>query len=62
MKFQKDTTFLSGRFKSIGFAIKGAYKLITTEHSIMVQSSLALIMIIAGFYFEIINYYYYLLI
>lgn len=52
-KFVKDNSFVSGRFKSLGFAIKGAYKLITTEHSIMVQSSLAVIMIFAGFYFKI---------
>ncbi len=56
MEFQKDTTFFSGRFKSMGFAIKGVFKLITTEHSIMVQSSLAVLMIIAGFYFEIDRY------
>jgi diacylglycerol kinase (ATP) len=53
MEFQKDNTFFSGRFKSVGFAAKGAFKLITTEHSVMVQSSLACIMIIAGFYFQI---------
>jgi diacylglycerol kinase (ATP) len=52
-KFEKDNSFISGRFKSLGFAIKGAYKLLTTEHSIMVQSSLAVIMIFAGFYFKI---------
>lgn len=56
MEFQKDNTFFSGRFKSMGFAIKGAYKLITTEHSVMVQSSLAVLMIIAGFYFDINRY------
>ena len=53
MEFQKYNTFFSGRFKSIGFALKGAYKLITTEHSVMVQSSLVLIMIIAGFVLHI---------
>lgn len=37
----------------MGFAFKGAIKLITTEHSIMVQSSLAVVLIIAGFYFNI---------
>ena len=37
----------------MGFALKGAIKLITTEHSIMVQSSLAVGLIIAGFYFNI---------
>lgn len=53
MEFQKDTTFITGRLKSLGFAVKGAYKLITTEHSVMVQSSIALLMVIAGFYFKI---------
>ena len=53
MEFQKDKTFFSGRLKSIGFAIKGAYKLITTEHSVMVQSSIAVAMIIAGFVLHI---------
>jgi diacylglycerol kinase (ATP) len=52
-EFERDTTFLTGRFKSIGFAAKGAYKLITTEHSVMVQSSIGVVLIIAGFYFQI---------
>ena len=52
-KFQKDETFFTGRFKSLGFALKGAYKLITTEHSVMVQSCIILLLIIAGFYFNI---------
>ena len=53
MKFQKDNTFLNGRLKSVTFAVKGAIKLITTEHSIMVQFSLAILMTIAGFCFNI---------
>lgn len=53
MKFQKDETLFTGRLKSMVFAFKGAVKLITTEHSVMVQSSLAVAMIIAGFYFDI---------
>ena len=53
MEFKKDNSFFSGRLKSIGFALKGAYKLITTEHSVMVQSSLAVILIIAGFVLHI---------
>jgi diacylglycerol kinase (ATP) len=53
MKFEKDNTFFTGRLKSIGFAIKGAIKLITTEHSVMVQSSLAVLLTFTGFYFEI---------
>jgi len=56
MGFEKDNSFISGRLKSVGFAVKGAFKLITTEHSVMVQSSLAVLMIMAGFYFEIDRY------
>jgi diacylglycerol kinase (ATP) len=52
-KFEKDNAFVSGRLKSVGFAFKGAIKLITTEHSVMVQSSLVVIMSILGFYFNI---------
>lgn len=53
MAFEKDNTFFSGRFKSMGFALKGALKLLTTEHSVMVQASIGLLMVVAGFYFEI---------
>ncbi|HWR94725.1 MAG TPA: diacylglycerol kinase family protein [Flavobacterium sp.] len=53
MTFKKDTTFLTGRLKSINFAAIGAYKLITTEHSIIVQISIGILMVVAGFYFEI---------
>ena len=35
------------------FALKGAIKLITTEHSVMVQFSIALLLVFAGFYFKI---------
>lgn len=50
---KQDHTFFTGRIKSLKFALLGAYKLITTEHSIMVQFSLGIIATIAGFYFEI---------
>ncbi|RKS02947.1 MULTISPECIES: diacylglycerol kinase family protein [unclassified Flavobacterium] len=56
MAFEKDNSFITGRLKSVGYAVKGALKLITTEHSVMVQFTLAIIMIIAGFYFEIDRY------
>ena len=49
----QDKRFVSGRIKSIGFAVKGAFKLVSTEHSIMVQFSIMLLMIFAGFYFHI---------
>ena len=53
MEFQKDNTFVSGRMKSMTYAVQGAKKLITTEHSVMVQFSLGILMTIAGFYFGI---------
>jgi diacylglycerol kinase (ATP) len=53
MEFQKDNRFVKGRLKSVTFAYKGAFKLITTEHSIMVQFSIGILMTIAGFYFNI---------
>ena len=56
MAFEKDNSFITGRLKSVGYAVKGAIKLITTEHSVMVQFTLAIIMIIAGFYFDIDRY------
>lgn len=39
--------------KSLVYAFQGAYKLVTTEHSVMVQFSLGILVTIAGFYFEI---------
>ena len=53
MEFQKDNSFVSGRLKSVSYALKGAIKLITTEHSVMVQFGLGIVMTIAGFYFDI---------
>lgn len=50
---KQDHSFFTGRLKSLKFALVGAYKLITTEHSIMVQFSLGILVTIAGFYFEI---------
>ena len=50
---KNDTSFVTGRLKNFKFAILGAYKLVTTEHSIMVQFSLGILVTIAGFYFDI---------
>jgi diacylglycerol kinase (ATP) len=53
MEFKKDTTFFNGRLKSVTYAFKGALKLVCTEHSIMVQFSLGILLTIAGFYYDI---------
>ncbi len=45
--------FLIGRVKSFRYAFKGAFFLITTEHSVITQSLLAVILIISGFLFHI---------
>ncbi|OYU79466.1 MAG: diacylglycerol kinase [Flavobacterium sp. BFFFF1] len=48
-----DNSFVTGRLKSFKFAFAGAYKLVSTEHSIMVQFSIGIIMTALGFYFGI---------
>lgn len=50
---ERDKTFITGRIKSVRYTVIGAHKLITTEHSVMVQSSIAVLLVIAGFYFNI---------
>ena len=49
----KKNTFLVNRIKSIGYAFKGAYLLITTEASLKVQFGIGVLMTIAGFYFNL---------
>ncbi|MES2747642.1 MAG: diacylglycerol kinase family protein [Bacteroidota bacterium] len=53
MEFETDKSFFTGRLKSMGFALRGAFKLLTTEHSVMVQTTIAILLIVAGFYFDI---------
>ena len=50
---QKKGHFLTHRIKSIGYAYKGAIYLLKTESSIKVQVVIAILVIMAGFYFEI---------
>ncbi|TBN06529.1 diacylglycerol kinase family protein [Hyunsoonleella flava] len=49
----KNEPFIIHRYKSIGYAIKGMFLLLKTESSIQVQFSIAILLTIAGFYFEI---------
>jgi diacylglycerol kinase (ATP) len=53
MEFQKENSFIKGRLKSVVYALKGAYKLVVTEPSVMIQFSLGILISIAGFYFDI---------
>ncbi len=46
-------SFITARIKSVGYAFKGAFMLITTEASIKVQLLLGILVTIAGFYFNL---------
>lgn len=46
-------SFIVGRIRSLKYAVVGAYKLLVTEHSIMTQFSVGVLVSIAGFYYEI---------
>jgi len=50
---QKKEPFIINRLKSVGYAFKGMLILVKTEASIKVQTSIALLITFAGFYFEI---------
>ncbi|WP_044397592.1 diacylglycerol kinase [Lacinutrix sp. Hel_I_90] len=50
---EKKDSFIVNRIKSIGFAFKGAYLLLTTEASLKVQFVIAIIITAAGLYFEL---------
>ena len=49
----KKEPFIINRIKSLGFAFRGALLLLKNEASVQVQASIAVLVIIAGFYFEI---------
>ena len=49
----KKESFLVKRLKSIGYAFKGTVYLVRTESSIKVQTFVAILVTIAGFYFDI---------
>lgn len=52
MKHEK-TSFISGRIKSVTYALKGLYVLVSTEHSVMVQLIISTLVCILGFYMRI---------
>lgn len=47
--------FVKGRIRSLKFALKGMWLLMTTEDSIKVQLTVAILSIILGIYFNISN-------
>ena len=50
---KRKSNFITNRLKSIGYAFKGAYLLITTEASLKVQFIIGIIVTIAGFYYNL---------
>ncbi|WP_299670108.1 diacylglycerol kinase family protein [uncultured Polaribacter sp.] len=54
MKNTKDG-FIRGRIRSLKFAFKGTWLLLTTEDSIKAQIAVAIMATILGFYFDISN-------
>lgn len=50
---QNKESFIVNRLKSVGFAFKGMLILIKTEASIKIQVFIAIVVTIAGFYFDI---------
>lgn len=46
-------SYLGKRIRGGGYAIKGAWTLIKSEHSIQVQISIAILITVAGLYFDI---------
>ncbi|MBP2832863.1 diacylglycerol kinase family protein [Aquimarina sp. U1-2] len=49
----KIAKFVAGRLRGCGYAFKGALLLIKTEPSIQVQTGIAIIMTVLGFYYNI---------
>ena len=43
------------RIRGVGYALKGMFLLLRTESSIQIQFCIAIIMMVAGFYFKISN-------
>lgn len=52
MNNSKDNFFI-GRYKSVGYAARGAWLLVSTEHSIIAQAGIAIVMTIIGYFMNI---------
>lgn len=53
MRKSSDESFLINRIKSVKYAVNGAIHLLKTEGSIQIQLSIALIMTVIGFFFDL---------
>ncbi|GHC64588.1 diacylglycerol kinase [Ulvibacter litoralis] len=52
---KENSSFLAKRIKGCGYALKGAWMLLKNEASIQVQATIAVLVTIAGWYFNISN-------
>lgn len=48
-----DTFSIGKRIKSFAFAFRGIFKAFRTEHNLWIQSSIAIVVVFLGFYFQI---------
>ncbi len=44
---------IKSRMRSFGYAFRGIFRAFSTEHNLWIQGSIAILVIVAGFYFEI---------
>ena len=49
----QENGFVKGRVKSLKYAFKGLWLLVSTEHSIMVQTAIAILIMIFGWWLDI---------
>ena len=49
----QENGFVKGRVKSLKYALRGLWLLVSTEHSIMVQTAIAIMMTLAGWWLDI---------
>ena len=49
----QENGFVKGRVKSLKYALRGMWLLVSTEHSIMVQIAIAIVMTLIGWWLDI---------
>ena len=49
----QENGFVKGRVKSLKYALRGMWLLMSTEHSIMVQTAIAIVMTLIGWWLDI---------
>jgi len=49
----QENGFVKGRIKSLKYALRGLWLLVSTEHSIMVQTAIAILMTLFGWWLDL---------